>query len=212
MTKHTKIALLGGAGRTGKYLINNLLQKGYQLKLLLRKPEEFILDHSSVEVIKGDAVDFKSIRQVFSTCDAVINTMGQRPGETMVASNATRLILENMKTFRINRYITLAGINIDTPFDKKEKETIIATEWMKTNYPDIQADRQKAYSLLDRSDLDWTLVRVPFIEFNNDNNPIDVYLKDCRGSKVSASSIAEFLSKQLSADDYIRQSPFISNK
>ena len=40
MEQKIKIAVLGGGGRTGKYLVTQLLSQGYHLKLLLRNPEK----------------------------------------------------------------------------------------------------------------------------------------------------------------------------
>ena len=70
-----------------------------------------------------------------------------------------------MTYYEIRRYLLVAGINIDTPFDKKSPQTLAATDWMKANFPLIQEDRQKAYNALFENPLDWTLVRVPMIEF-----------------------------------------------
>lgn len=47
---------------------------------------------------------------------------------------------------------------------------------MKTNFPVIQEDRQKAYTLLVNSGINWTLVRVPFIDFNDVTGEVSVQL------------------------------------
>ncbi|WP_240345218.1 NAD(P)-dependent oxidoreductase [Flavobacterium sp. CLA17] len=135
--KNIKIAVLGGGGRTGKYLVNQLLKQGFSVKILLRTPEDFTIQNSQIEIIKGDAVDENTIRLLLAGCQAVISTIGQRPGEPMVASRATSNILKAMKEYSIKRYVLLAGLNIDTPFDKKGEKTTLATNWMKTNYPEI---------------------------------------------------------------------------
>jgi putative NADH-flavin reductase len=153
-----KVAVLGGGGRTGKYLVNQLLKEGFSIKLLLRHPEDFTLQNPNIEIIKGDAIDSKSIQLLLEDCDAVISTIGQRQGEPLVASSATMNVLKSMNDFGIKRYILLAGLNIDTPFDKKSAKTTLATEYMKTNFPVIQEDRQKTYDLLVNSNVDWTLV------------------------------------------------------
>ena len=116
-----------------------------------------------------------------------------------------------MSEYGIQRYILVAGLNVDTPFDKKSEQTSAATEWMKTNFPLIHADRQKTYSILSASNVNWTLVRVPFIEFTDVRNKTMVSLEDCPGNKISAADIANFVSDQLSVDSYIKKSPFISN-
>ena len=220
MEKKTKIAVIGAGGRTGKYLVNQLLNQGFQLKLLLRNPENTLhnslLNNPDVEVIHGDILDTHDVRLLLEGCQAIISTVGQRKDEPLVASQATTNILKVMaenetKGFNLRRYILVAGLNVDTPFDRKSAETKMATEWMKTNFPEIHADRQKAYEILSGSNTDWTLVRVPYIEFTEERSKIGVNLEDSPGKKISAADIAGFLIEQLNDVTYFRKAPFIAN-
>lgn len=211
MKKNIKIAILGGGGRTGKYLVAQLLSQGYSMKLLLRNPENFQIDDPLIEIIKGDALDSNAIGTLVEGCQAIISTVGQRKDEPLVSSQATTNILKSMAECGIKRYILVAGLNVDTPFDKKSPETKIATEWMKTNFSVFHDDRQKAYSILSKSSVNWTLVRVPFIEFTDVRGEIIVDLEDCPGNKIGAMGIATFLVKQLSDKQFIQKSPFIAN-
>ena len=211
MVQKIKIAVLGGGGRTGKYLVSELLSQGYALKLLLRNPEKFQLVSPHIEIIRGDALDLKAIRSLVNGCQAVISSIGQRQGEPLVASLATKNILQAMVEEDIKRFIQVAGINVDTPYDKKGAETAKATEWMKMNFPLIQEDRQKAYTALTLSLVKWTLVRVPFIEFTESRSQTIVGLEDCPGTKICAPDIAAFLVRQLGDETYVGKAPFISN-
>ncbi|KAF2335523.1 NAD(P)-dependent oxidoreductase [Flavobacterium daemonense] len=210
MENISKVAVLGGAGRTGNYLINQLLNKGFYVKALVRNPENLTIQNSHLEIIKGDAVDEEIIRLLLADCQAVVSTIGQRPGEPMVASQSVKNVLKAMKELNIDRFVLLAGLNIDTPFDKKSPKTIMATDWMKTNFPIIQEDRQKAYDLLVQSDVGWTQVRVPFIEFTDESSEIEVNLEDCLGDKITASDIVVFMVEEMTESNYSRKSPFIS--
>lgn len=58
MKQKIKIAILGGGGRTGKYLVTQLLKQRYHLKLLLRSPEKFSIESPLIKIIKGDATEF----------------------------------------------------------------------------------------------------------------------------------------------------------
>ena len=78
-------------------------------------------------------------------------------------------------------------------------------------FPTIHADRQKTYSILSTSDVNWTLIRVPFIEFTETKGETMVSLEDCRGNKISAIDIATFAIEQLIDDTYTKKSPFIAN-
>jgi hypothetical protein len=64
---------------------------------------------------------------------------------------------------------------------------------------------------LSKSSVDWTLVRVPFIEFTDAMGSIVINMEDCLGNKVSSANIAAFLIKQLSDKTYFSKSPFIAN-
>lgn len=211
MKQQIRIAVLGGGGRTGKYLVNKLIDRGFQIKLLLRKPEEFQITSPLIEIINGDATDPEAIRNLVQGCQAVISTVGQRPGEPLVASRAVINVLDAMNEFGLKRFISLAGLNVDTPFDRKSAETSMATEWMKTNFPEIHADRQKAYAFLAECTLDWTLVRVPFIEFVDAPGELAVNHEDCPSNKINAGSLAVFLADQLFDETYIRKSPFVAS-
>ncbi len=209
MKNISKVAVLGGGGRTGKYLVNQLLENGFSVKLLLRNPDDFNIQNSRIEIIKGDAIDEESIKVLLKDCQAILSTIGQRPGEPMVASQATKNVLEAMDEYGIQRYVLLAGLNIDTPFDKKSTKTTMATDWMKTNFPEIQKDRQFTYDLLVESKIDWTQVRVPLIVFSNESSEISVDLEDCAGDKISAFDISRFMIREMVESNYSKQSPFI---
>ena len=211
MEKKTKIAVLGGGGRSGKFLVSELLEKRHPIKLLLRNPANFTIKHKMLEIIQGDALDSYAIDYLLGGCYAVISTIGQRKDEPLVSARATENIVHAMETHNIGRYIALAGLNIDTPFDKKGAQTLAATVWMKSTFPLIQEDRQKAYDILVTSDIDWSLVRVPMIEFTKRKGNVKVSTEDCPGTTITAGDIADFIVSQLQNPRYIRQSPFISN-
>jgi hypothetical protein len=82
---------------------------------------------------------------------------------------------------------------------------------MKANFPEIHADRQKSYALLEQSLLDWTLVRIPFIEFQEACGEIAVNLEDCPSGKINAESLAVFLVDQLLDESYYRKAPFVAS-
>lgn len=207
-----KIAVLGGNGRTGKCLVNQLLEKGFSIKLLLRNPENDLVQNHNIEIVKGNALDLDSIRILLKDCSVVLSTLGQRKGEPLTALKVTENILKVMEEYKLKRYILLAGLNVDTPFDKKSEKTLLATNYMKANFPEIQEDRQKAYNALVESNVNWTLVRVPFIEFDAVSARISVNLEDCLGERIAATDIARFMIEVFAESIFIKQAPFIAGE
>lgn len=207
------IAVIGGTGKSGKYLVKQLLNQGFHFKALIRNPENFEIKNLLIEIVKGDAGEYKSVRSLVEGCKAVISTLGlgQLVSEKSIFSKATKNVIQAMNECNINRYILTTGLNVDTPFDKKSSKTKLATDWMKTNYPETAADKQTEYNILSETNLDWTLVRLPLIEQTDVKSEINMSLEDCPGDKISAASLAHFLIRQLTDNAFVNKSPFIAN-
>lgn len=206
------IAIIGGTGKSGKYLVQNLLNKNYPIRLLLRNPENFTVKNPLIEVVKGDARDYHSIGCLVKGCRLVISTLGQPKGEKSIFSDATGNIIKAMNLNGIKRYIVTTGLSVNTPFDSKNDKVKAATGWMYQNYPETTSDKQKEYELLAKSNLDWTLIRLPLIDLTNKNSNTEADIEDCKGEDISATSLAEFLVMQIDDETYLRKCPFLYNK
>jgi putative NADH-flavin reductase len=211
MQNNIKIAVIGGTGKAGKYLVQQLIHREFHFKMLVRNPDTCLINNPHVEIIQGDARDARAVHTLIEGCQAVISTLGQPKGEDPIFSPATTHVIRSMNEHGIKRYILITGLNVDTPYDKKSAKTAFGTDWMKKNYPETTADKQKEYELLTKSDLDWTLIRLPLIELTDQKNELKVSLEDCPGEKISATDLADFLIDQLSDVQYIRKAPFIAN-
>ncbi|MDQ1859189.1 NAD(P)-dependent oxidoreductase [Chryseobacterium sp. WLY505] len=209
--KTYKIAIIGGTGKSGQYLVQNLLEKGYHLKLLLRHPENFTLQNPLIEVVEGDARDTTAIDQLIEGTDLVMSTLGQPKGEKSIFTDAAKNIIKTMNHYGIKRYIVTTGLSVNTASDHKNESVKMATDWMYQNYPETTTDKQKEYEILQESNLDWTLVRLPLIHLTEEKFPIETNLTDCKGEGISAADLAEFLASQVQDSEYIRKSPFLYN-
>lgn len=209
----TKIAVIGGTGKSGKYLVTQLLNQNFRLKVLVRNPDNFDSESAHAELIHGDVADYDDVFTLINGCQAVISTlgMGLPPSEPTIFSQSTSNVLRAMKAHSISRYIVTTGLNVDTPFDRKSPKVLAATDWMKNTYPRSSSDKQLEYQLLEESNANWTLVRLPTIEQTDDRKQLSVDLQDCPGEKISATDLAHFLIQQLTDGKFIRKSPFIAS-
>ncbi|HZX73311.1 MAG TPA: NAD(P)H-binding protein, partial [Cyclobacteriaceae bacterium] len=142
MKQKQKLAILGGTGKSGKYLVKQLLREEFHFKLLLRNPENFEIESSFIEIVKGDARNYESVHLLVEGCEAVISALGQPRGEASIFSQATQNVIRAMTEFKVKRYILTTGLNVDTPYDKKGPKSKMATDWMKSNYPQTTLDKQ----------------------------------------------------------------------
>lgn len=207
-----KIAIIGGTGKSGKYLIDQLLKKGFSLKVLIRTPQNFSIQSSLIEVILGDVTNIENVKTLVEGCCAVISSLGLgvRHDQLSIFSKATENIIRCLNEMPCKRYIVITGINVNTPFDQKSTSTQFATDWMHKNFPVTTADKQLEYQLLAESSIDWTLVRLPMIIQTDEQFPVKVNLEDCPGEKISATDLADFLIKQLEDHNYNKKGTFYS--
>ena len=210
MQNKLKLAIIGGTGKSGKYLVHQLLSQGYDFKVLLRNPQDYEIPSPQIEVVKGDAREYQSVLLLLGGCQAIISTLGQPRGESPIFSQATKNVIQAMTELNIKRYILTTGLNVDSPLDKKGAKSKIATDWMKANYSQTTLDKQVEFDVLSNSNIDWTLVRLPLIEQTEKRGKLDVSLEDCPGDKVSATDLAYFLIELLNDDKYVRTAPFIA--
>lgn len=213
MKNKIKIAVIGGTGKSGKYLVSELLKQGFELKVLVRNPDNFKLNSPLVEIVEGNVKESSSIYALLENCQAVISTLGLGipASEPTIFSKSTSVIIEAMARYNIKRYIVTTGLNVDTPFDKKGEKSTLATAWMKKEYPISTLDKQLEYNILANSTIDWTLVRLPLIEQTEARTQVHASLEDCPGDKISATDLADFLIEHLFSKEFIRKAPFIAN-
>lgn len=214
MTSSYKIAVIGGTGKSGSYLIQELFSNNFQVKALVRNSQKINQIPAGVEIVLGDVTDIDAVRRLLKGCTHVVSMlgMGTPPSEPTIFAQSTHHILDAMQQEGILRYIVTTGLNVDTPSDQKSEKTQFGTQWMKQNFPISTANKQAEYDLLVSSVADWTLIRLPLIELTDDNVPINTDLKDCTGNKISAKSLAKFVVMQLFSKELSGQAPFVFNQ
>ena len=71
-----RVALIGGTGFVGSYLVEQLQAKGHQPVLLVRPGSEQRVAASGVEQVAGEVEDTAALRQLLTGCDAAIYLVG----------------------------------------------------------------------------------------------------------------------------------------
>ncbi|MDF2187999.1 NAD(P)H-binding protein [Paraflavitalea sp. CAU 1676] len=214
MSISSPIAVIGGTGKSGKYLVLRLLAQQLSIKVLVRNLDHFTLVNPLVEAVVGDVVDYDAVYRLVSGCSAVVSTLGLGvpPSEPTIFTQSTAHVLEAMHAHGIRRYIVTTGLNVDTPFDRKGATAAAATAWMKQTYPASTINKQQEYDLLRASTVDWTMVRLPLIVQTDEAPPVRVSLEDCPGKEISATSLADFLIGQLASREFVSKAPFVANE
>lgn len=210
MNQNIKVAVIGGTGKAGNYLTKQLVSQGFKTKALTRNRRKFE-ETNLIEKVIGDVTDYESVYTLVTGCNVVISALGQTKGEDPVFSVAAKNIVKAMAALQIKRYIVLTGLTLDTPFDNKGFRTTVKSLFMRLLFRKIILDKQNEYKILQNSNLNWTIVRVPLIELTGNRGDVETSLTDCKGSGISSTDLADFLVGQINDERFIKKAPFIWN-
>lgn len=209
-----KVAILGGSGTVGQFLIPRVFEAGYEMRVLVRNPDTIKPSDGRMEIIQGDACDIGSIRSLLQGCDAVLNALGQRKEhkrEAPIFSTATSHVLTVMKELEVRRYILVRGFSVDAPGDHKNLRTKLISLLVRRVIHDQWADWQQELDILLRSNVQWTLVRLPIVVDEPSLGQVRVDLASPPGKKISGYDLANFVVAQITEPTYVGKAPFVGN-
>lgn len=211
MENTNKIAILGANGKVGKFLVNQALEKGYQVRILTRNSKNMTITNKNIEPISGDALDLSAIQELLQGCKAVINAVGQPENESYIFSTVTEHILKVMKEYEMKRYILISGGSLNVKEDQKGITNKIGVNLFQLFLPKMMQDKYKELQIIQSSEVDWTIVRLPFVIEGNGTGDIKESLVDMPGIKIQNGDIAPFVIKQINSETYVGKCPLISN-
>ena len=210
--QNKKIAIIGGTGKVGRHLAAIAIKNGYQVRMLVRNPEKITYKDEKIEIVEGHVQNIETLRELLKDCDFVINTFGQPSKEVPIYSSVTKNILEIMNELKISRYIGVSGGSLTISSDKKSIVNRFGAKLLKLLFANMIKDKKWELEILNRNkEIDWTLIRLPFVKDSFDTQVIKENLINMPGTKITNQDIANFIIDQLEKAKYVHKSPFISH-
>jgi len=207
------IALFGGTGKTGRLFLEQALEKGYHLKALVRTPAKVQIEHARLEIIQGDVLTAEDVERTIQGSDLVVSLFGHVKGSPKwLQTNGTKNIVQAMKDHQITRIISLSGGGL--PYPEKDQPKLadhLIRGIMKIAVPKILNDAIQHHKVLEKSGLQWTIVRGPRL---TDGPKTDNYRVGWVGvnasTKISRADLADFIVKLVEDQQYDYEMPFVS--
>lgn len=206
------LALLGGSGRTGKYIIEQALDAGHYVKALVRTPSKITIHHPRLTLLQGDATDSASIDQLVRDVDVVISVLGHadnRPSDMQTV--AAQHLVAAMKQHGVKRIISLTGGGVRDPNDQPRGIDHVFGVLLRLFSANVLADAENHARVLRQSGLEWILVRGPRLTEEPFTGRYRVgYVGVNSGTSVSRADLAHFILQQLTDSTYVGKSPMVS--
>jgi len=105
------ILILGGTGRTGRWVVREALDKGYWVTVMTRNPATAGFDeHPRLELVKGNVLHYTDVFNAVQGIDVIISVLGRDGKNVEVFTQGTLHILKAMRHSRARRLICLSSI------------------------------------------------------------------------------------------------------
>lgn len=207
-----KLLIFGSTGKTGRELVNQALDAGYEVTAFARNPQKMEIRHDRLTVVKGDITDADSINVAVPGHDAVLSALGSPGlGKSTELSDGTRRIIASMEGSGVKRLIFESTVGVG---DSSSHATVFARWFF---FPvvirNILADKEIQERIIKESSLDWTIVR-PGRLTNGPKRGIyregDAISGTAVATSISRADVAEFMLRQVTDNAYLHKCPAVS--
>lgn len=155
-----KLAITGGTGFVGSHLIEAALAAGYEVRALTRRD---VQPRPGLEWVPGSLEDREALRQLVTDADAVIHVAG-----AITAANAAAFERGNVDgTLAMLAAATAGGVHRFV-----HVSSLAAREPKLSLYG---ASKARAEVLVERSGLDWAMVRPPAVYGPGDKETLELF-------------------------------------
>jgi putative NADH-flavin reductase len=207
------LTIFGASGRTGAHLVSQALESGFVVRAFSRKPEKISLRDPGLTISSGDIVRIDQVKEAVQGVDAVLSVLSPTTGSPdLIVSRGTENIILAMEEAGVRRLIVTSGAGVPEAGDNPTLVHKTFAWFVRTFSSNVFNDMVLTVELVQGSDLDWTIVRVPRLTDGPRTGDLRVgYLGQGIGTKLTRADLAAFLLEQINHDHYIHEAPVVSN-
>jgi nucleoside-diphosphate-sugar epimerase len=151
-----QIAVIGGAGRTGRLFGEHALTAGHTVRILARDSSKAGDLKDRFEIKQGDVRDAGVVKALIVGVDAVVCLLGAsqtKPGTIM--SEGTQIIVRSMNETGVRRLILVSSDGVGETRAGLPLTLRLGTFFVR----EYMAEKEAQEKIVRASDLDWTIVR-----------------------------------------------------
>ena len=207
-----KIVVFGGSSGTGLNVVEQALAEGHEVTAFANIPPAVTIQNPHFHFIHGNVFNPADVEAAIVGQDAVICTLGVRPGSTKpVCSKGTENIIAAMKKTGVKRFICQSGFMV-AALDGEKREVSWFLPMILPFFPKVKtmfADKVIQERAIEQSDLDWVIVRPARLTDTprTGRYKVGVPLSMGLNAKIARADVADFMLKQVNNDKYLRQVP-----
>ncbi|MES2794734.1 MAG: NAD(P)H-binding protein [Bacteroidota bacterium] len=162
-----KILILGATGRTGKYLLKEALNRGFEVNILVRDSKKVKVKSEKLNIFEGNSRIIEDLRKAINGCNSTLSALNISRNSDFPWAN-----LRTPKDFLGKTVQNIIDLNNTNPLEKlivisawgvddTKKNLPFWFRWL-VDYSNIKygyLGHEEQEKLLQNSDLNWTSVR-----------------------------------------------------
>jgi putative NADH-flavin reductase len=207
-----KLVIFGASGGTGRQLVEQALAAGHEVIAFVRDPAKLNIQHDCLRIVQGDVIDPVAVERAVNGAQAVISVLNtRRDAKGSPITHGTQNILAAMKKYGVRRLVFSAAPSARDPKDAPDLRFKLMIGLVRliarAGYEDMVGSAQAVRA----SDVDWTIVRLPFPTDDPKTGHVRVgFVNKDTGTRISRADAAEFILNEVQEARYLRQAPVIS--
>jgi putative NADH-flavin reductase len=204
-----RVVVFGASGPTGKLVVKQGLEYGFQITAAVRNPDTFEVKNPAVTVVKADVYDPAAVSRAIAGQEVVISTYGVPYSFKHIDAYSVGIknIIRSMQEQNVKRLICVTSGGTKPGIYDANTGFFFSVLMRSTIGRTLYADMRLMEELVMKSNLDWTIAR-PAQLFNDpqltsyEASPGYTLPK---GVKTRRIDLANFLLKEAQANKFVKQ-------
>ena len=207
-----RVVIFGATGRTGRPLVRQALERGYEVTAFARDPRKLDMSDANLTLIRSDVLDGSAVERAVGGQDAVVSVIGHvKDAPEDVQTRGTENIVAAMKKHGVGRLVSLTGAGVRAEGDEPKLVDRVFAFLLGTLQRAVLEDAVAHVRVIRESGLEWVVVRGPRLTEGTRTGVYRVGLVGKNsGTRISRADLAGFMLDQLTTDAHLGRMPVVS--
>jgi putative NADH-flavin reductase len=206
-----QVTVFGASGRVGRLVVAELLARGYKVVAVVHRKNR-LRPRPGLRIATGDIYDADAVDEALAGSQIVVSCLSSWGTVSKdILTVGTRHIIAAMKRREISRIVSLTGADARAAGDTLSLIHRLTHSVLRVIVPRILGDGEQHISLLEHSQLDWTVLRSPIMTKRTLRRP--VHVSDRRPlpwQRVSRRAVALAMVALVQSGAQVCHAPYIS--
>jgi putative NADH-flavin reductase len=196
-----KIIVFGATGGTGRLVVQQALQEGHRVTVVVRNPDSFTNRHDRLAILKSDVFQPHSFEKAVAGKDVVVCCLGiQKREPTTVYSEGVSNIIKAMETHSVKRIICLSAGAVIVPPKASYLTKFFIKNILQKLFAHLYSDMLIMEKIVEATHLNYTIIRAPWLRDTRHTGKYRTAINEhlSNPTKISRADLADYIVTHLS--------------